>query len=608
MRKTDSMEVKRTFDILWLLKEKFPRKDILAYKFNNEWKKFSCEEYFHYSHYIAAAFLDLGYKKGDHIITVIQSCPQWNFIDMGMALAGIVHVPVYANISEEEYTHIFNHSDAKALIAGDKILLNKLNSSVRNAPNIQSVYTVEPDGDMFSFSDMLEIGKAKYEKYREKISANVREIKPDEILTIIYTSGTTGMSKGVMLTHRNIVTNSITTSYIQPLVYGHKVLSFLPLCHVYERMLNYHFQYKGIGIYYAENLATIGDNLRELHPDGFSTVPRLLESIYDKLVAKGKDLGKFKKMVFFWAIRLGFRYELNRANGWFYEFKRNIADKLVYKHWRESMGGNIQVIICGGAALQTRLIRMFWASGIRIIEGYGLTETAPVIAVNHYNYPDIRFGTVGPPIDEVEVKIAEDGEILCKGPNVMPGYYKAPELTAEVIDADGWFHTGDIGVFIENRFLKITDRKKEIFKNSGGKYIAPQVIENKCKESIMIEQALLVGENEKFTAALICPNFNYLHFWAIKHKLHYRNNKELVSRPELVNRIQREINEINKVLNPHEQIKKFRVVCEEWTTATGELSPTLKLKRKVLYSKYDIMLKEMYGYDTNEENRAIKDR
>lgn len=602
------MEVKRTFDVLWLLKEKYPREDILAHKVNGEWKKYDCAEYFQYSHYIAAALMDLGYKRGDHIATVLQSSPQWNFLDMGMSLAGIVHVPVYNNINEEEYEYIFNHSDAKAVFAGDKLLLQRIYSPVQKATNIKAVYTVEKTKDFLSFDDLLERGRSNIEKYSAQLSLLRNEIRPDDLLTIIYTSGTTGNPKGVMLTHNNIVTNLIATASIQPLVYGHKVLSFLPLCHVFERMLNYHFQYKGIGIYYAESLATIGDNLREVHPHGFTTVPRILEGIYDKLVAKGKDIGGIKKIVFFWAMRLAFRFEMNRANGWWYELKRKIADKLVYRHWRISTGGNIAVIICGGAALQTRLIRMFWASGLKIVEGYGLTETSPVISVNHYYYPDIKFGTVGPILYDVTVKIAEDGEILCKGPNVMPGYYKSPELTEEVIDSEGWFHTGDIGVFVDDRFLKITDRKKEIFKNSGGKYIAPQVIENKCKESVFIEQALVVGENEKFTAAVISPNFNYLHFWATKHKVHFRDNRDLVQKQGVITRIQREIDDINKTLSPHEQIKRFRVVGEAWSAETGELSPTLKLKRKNLYSKYENILKEMYNYAANEENRTIKDR
>lgn len=602
------MEVNRTFDLLWLLKEKYPREDILAYKTGGEWKKYSCETYFHTSHYIAAALLELGYKRGDHIVTVINSCPQWNFLDMAMSLAGIVHVPVYPNISEEEYAFIFEHSDAKAIIAGDKVLYQRIRPAISKATNIKAVYAVEPAEDLLAFNDMLSIGKSHFEKHQSTLEECRKAITPDDLLTIIYTSGTTGNSKGVMLTHRNLVCNFIATSVIQPLEYGHHVLSFLPLCHVYERMLIYHFQYKGIGIYYAENLAAIGNNLREICPHGFNTVPRLLESIYDKMVSKGKDLGGFKKIVFFWAMKLAFKYELNRANGWWYELKRSIADKLVYRHWRESLGNNIQVIVCGGAALQTRLIRMFWAADIKVVEGYGLTETSPVVAANHYTYPDIRFGTVGPVLPDVEVMIADDGEILCKGPSVMPGYYKAPELTAEVIDSDGWFHTGDIGVFVDNRFLKITDRKKEMFKNSGGKYIAPQVIENKCKESIFIEQILVVGENEKFTAAIISPNFNYLHFWALKHKIHYRDNAELISKPAVIDRIQREITQINKTLSPHEQIKRFRLIKDEWTTATGELSPTLKLKRRILYARYESLLREIYSYGENEENRAIKDR
>jgi long-chain acyl-CoA synthetase len=372
-------------------------------------------------------------------------------------------------------------------------------------------------------------------------------------------------------------------------------------------MVNYTFQYIGVSIYYAENLATIGDDLRRFKVHGFVTVPRVLETIYDKIVSAGNDLSGIKKKIFFWALKLAnnFSYEKRDNNSW-YRYQLKWADKLVFSKWRLAIGGNIKMILVGGSALQVRLARIFIAAGINIQEGYGLTESSPVVSVNKFNEKDNMIGTVGPILEGVKVKIAEDGEILVKGPNVMQGYYKSPEQTAEVIDKDNWLHTGDIGTLIDNKFLKITDRKKEIFKNSAGKYIAPQIIENKLKESNLIDQVMVVGDGEKFTSALISPNFNYLHFWAAKHKVHYKNNEELIKDSKVIQKYQKEIQIYNKQLGQVEQIKRSRLVCESWTSATGELSPTLKLKRRILYKRYDHILREIFQYDENEKNRAVK--
>jgi len=366
-------------------------------------------------------------------------------------------------------------------------------------------------------------------------------------------------------------------------------------------MVNYHFQYKGIAIYYAENMGTIVDNVKEIKPEIFLTVPRLLERVYDRIMGKGKDLTGIKKSIFFWAVNLGLRFELNRKNGWFYHQKLKIADKLIFSKWREALGGNIKIIVSGSAALQPRLARVFWAAGIQVLEGYGLTETSPVIAVNHLVKNEIMFGTVGPVITGgVEVKIAEDGEILCKGPNVMLGYYKQPELTREVLTDDGWFHTGDIGEFIDGKYLKITDRKKEMFKLSSGKYIAPQVIENKLKESFFIEQAMVIGENEKFASALISPNFPFLHEWASRHNIKYSDNEELINRKDVHERLNKEVQELNKDLSDHERIRRIRLVKDEWTSETGELSPTAKLKRRKLYEAYAALISEIYSVGKGE--------
>ena len=543
--------------------------------------------------------MELGFQQGDKIATISNNRPEWNFADMGMMQIGVVHVPIYPTISSDEYRHILSHSGVKAAIISDKTLYQKLRK-VLDTLNIEiQLYTFNGIEEAAAWQQVIDTGKANENKHREKLKQIKDSISPEDMATLIYTSGTTGPAKGVMLSHHNIVSNFIATARLQPLDERHKVLSFLPLCHIYERMMNYHFQYKGIGIYYAENLGTITADLVEVRADGFNTVPRLLEKVYDRIVSKGKDLSGIKKTIFFWALNLGLRYELNGKNGPIYELKLKIADRLIYSKWRAALGGQVKIIVSGGSALQPRLSRLFWAAGMCIMEGYGLTETAPVVAVSHAEYPNLKFGTVGPVLENVEVKIAEDGEILTKGPNLMMGYYKDPEYTREVIDQEGWFHTGDIGVLDEGKFLKITDRKKEIFKLSSGKYVAPQLIENMFKESSFIEQIMVVGENEKFASALISPNFNYLHFWAMKHKIHYRDNQELVNMPEVINRIQKEVNRTNERLGAHEQIKRFRLVCEEWTPQSGYLSQTLKLKRAVIYRRYDTLLRKIYNYPEN---------
>jgi len=599
------MQVTRTFDILERSRQNFVLDDALAVKRNKKWDIFSTQDYIDNAYDFAYGLLAMGFRKGDKIATVSNNRPEWNFVDMGMSMAGVVHVPIYPTISDVEYEYILAHSEAKFLIVSDRLLYRRLKPLAEKVDSIEKIYVFnEGIEDAVLWSEIRDLGTQNRDKYKAELEKIKESISPDDMVTIIYTSGTTGNSKGVMLSHKNLVTNTIATSKIQPLDFGDMVLSFLPLCHVYERMLNYHFQYKGIRIYYAENMGTIVDNLKEVKPNGFSSVPRLLEKVFDKIMAKGKDLDGMKKKIFFWAVNLGLRYELNNANGWFYAQKLKWARKLIFSKWQEALGGNVKIIISGGAALQPRLARIFHAAGINVQEGYGLTETAPVIAVNHYEYPNIRFGTVGPILEGVEVKIAEDGEILAKGPNIMMGYYKSPDLTAEVIDDEGWFHTGDIGFLEDGKYLKITDRKKEIFKLSSGKYVAPQAVENQCKESMFIEQIMVIGENEKFASALISPDFNHLHYWATKHKLHYRDNEELVRMPEVVQRYQKEINEINKKLSDTEKIKRFRLVCSEWTPQTGELSPTLKLKRKFLYEKYDHIMQEIYRYAANGNGQS----
>jgi len=605
--KNNNMEIKRTFDLLENLFLNHQKKDALVGKSEGEWKYHSTEDYYQNAHYVSYGLSELGISKGDKIITVSNNRPEWNFTDMGISQIGAIHIPVYQTISEEEYVHILTHSDAKLIIVSDKILFDKINPLLAKAPNIKEIYTYNNIDGAKNFSEIIQLGKENEEKWKTKIKNIKESILPSDTVSIIYTSGTTGLSKGVMLSHNNFISNVKGASVCTNLVPTDKTLSFLPLSHVLERMVNYTYQYIGVSIYYAENLGTIGDDLRRFKVHGFVTVPRVLETIYDKIVSAGNDLSGIKKKIFFWALNLAnkFSYEKRDNNAW-YRFQLKYADKLVFSKWRLAIGGNIKMILVGGSALQIRLARIFIAAGINIQEGYGLTESSPVVSVNKYTEKDNMIGTVGPILDGVKVKIAEDGEILVKGPNVMQGYYKSPEQTAEVIDEDNWLHTGDIGTLVDGKFLKITDRKKEIFKNSAGKYIAPQVIENKLKESNLIDQVMVVGDGEKFTSALISPNFNYLHFWAAKHKVHYKNNKELINDPKVIQKYQKEVQLYNKQLGQVEQIKRSRLVCESWTSATGELSPTLKLKRRVLYKRYDHILREIFQYEENEKNRAVK--
>ncbi len=597
------MEIKRTFDIIDNNLINLQREDALAVKRNGKWEKFSTVEYKEFIDAFSYGLLAMGFEKGDKIVTVSNNRPEWNFIDNGMAQIGVVHVPIYANQGFEEYVHILNHSDARMIIISSKDFFDKIDKPSRKAPKVKEIYSFDDVKGVPSWMEIIEIGRKEKSKYEAKLKEIKDSIDENDLMSIIYTSGTTGLSKGVMLSHKNFVKNVLATIEILPVEPDGKFLSFLPLCHVFERMVNYLVQYRGCGIYYAESVDTIGDNIREVNPNGFAAVPRVIEKLFDKLILKGKELKGIKKNIFFWAVELGLKYELNNANGFVYELQRKVADKLIYSKWREALGGKIDVIVSGGAALQPRLARVFNAAGLPILEGYGLTETSPVIAVNHLKYPHMKFGTVGPVVDNVEVKIAEDGEILMKGPSLMLGYYKDEEKTKEVIDEEGWFHTGDIGEIEEHNILRITDRKKEIFKLSTGKYIAPQVVENKFKESSFIEQIMVVGAGEKYAAAIICPSFHYLHGWCGKHGIKFRDNKELIQNPKVLARYQKEVDKINKGLGNYRQVKKFELTCSEWTPETGELSPTLKVKRKVLKEKYKVKFDRLYGY-TDEDGHV----
>lgn len=574
-------------------------------KKDNTWITFSTEDVRDNVNWVSFGLLAMGYKKGDKIATISGNKPEWNFVDMGLAQAGIIHVPIYPTIGTEEYEYILEHSDVKAIILGNKTIFNKVSPIAGKIHGLKEIFSFDPVEGVRSFDEIIEAGKKNSDRLNDELLRIKESITPEELVTIIYTSGTTGNSKGVMLSHSNLVKNAITTSKAHHLGYGHRAISFLPLCHVYERMVNYHFQYKGISIYYVENMGTVSETVKEIKPHIFNTVPRLLEKIYDNIIAKGRNLSIVKKGIFFWAVNLGLKFKL-KGNSSFYKFRLKVARKLIFSKWQEALGGEIQVLVSGGAALQSRLEKIFWAAGIPVIQGYGLTETSPVIAVNPFRVDEIGFGTCGPVIEGVEVKIADDGEILCRGVNVMMGYYKAPDLTADMIDKDGWLHTGDIGVIEDGKFLKITDRKKEIFKLSAGKYIAPQVIENKLKESFFIEQVMVIGENEKFASAIISPNFSYLHDWCSTHKIQFRDNVELIELPEVIDRFNKEVKEVNKTLGEHEQIKRYRLVTEEWTPKTGALSPTLKLKRNFLANQYKEIISDIYFNGEKETNVLYK--
>ena len=576
------MEVTRLFDLLSRYAQKYKKTDALAGKENGQWVKYSSQDFIDYSNYISYGLLTLGINKEDKIAIIANNRPEWNFADMGILQTGAINVPIYPTISEDDMQFILNDAGIKYVFVSSIELYEKVKKATANLSSIKDIYTFNKINGAKHWLDLVESGKQNKEKYAVQLESVKASIKGGDLATLLYTSGTTGNPKGVMLSHSNLVSNFYAVRNLPPIDDTCKALSFLPLNHVYERMLTYLYMYLGVSIYYAESLETIGDNIREVHPEVFSAVPRLLEKVYDKIVAKGSELTGIKKTLFFWALNLGLQHEPNGKNGWWYEFQLKLANKIIFKKWREALGGNVRAIVSGGAALQSRLARVFWAAQIPVLEGYGLTETSPVIAVNTLEKDGLKFGTVGKVIEGVRVKIAEDGEILVKGPNLMMGYYKRPDLTAEVIDSEGWFHTGDMGILEEGKFLKITDRKKEIFKTSGGKYIAPQVIENKLKESTFIEQVMVIGENQKFASALIVPSFAVLKDWCEKQGVPYSTNMEMIKNEMIVKRIREEVDRINSKLAPFETIKKFELLPREWTIDNGEMTPKLSLKRRVI--------------------------
>jgi long-chain acyl-CoA synthetase len=588
------MEVTRNFDLLDRYKELFPKDDALCAKQNGIWVRYSSNDYLEYSYNFSYGLLSLGFGKGDKLVTISNNRPEWNFADLGMAMVGVVHVPVFTSLSTDEYEYIMTHCGAKMVIISDSRLSRIVKPAVEKCGLQKNFYSFENIKDIKSWNEIIELGKQNKERFRNEVEKIKSIITPDDFATLIYTSGTTGIAKGVMLSHKNMVSNFISASKVFKLKPSDKYLSILPLCHVGGRMGNYQTQYSGSSIYYAENMGTIAVNLQEIKADGFDAVPRVIEKFYDVIISKGKKLSGIKKTLFFWAVKLGLKFEPFGANGWLYEQKLRIADKLIFSKWRQALGGNVRIVGCGGASLQARLERIFWAAGIKIINMYGLTETSPIITINRTEKGNVKLGSVGITIEDVELKIAVDGEILCKGPDVMLGYYNDPELTKSVFDEDGWFHTGDIGHIDNGKFLVVTDRKKEIFKLSNGKFIAPQIIENIFRESNLIDQIMVVGEHEKFASALISPNFKYFDDLKTSKKVTYANNEELIQLPEVKSIFTAEVEKFNKRLSPPEKINRFRLVHDEWSPSTGELSPTLKLRRRFIQEKYQKLLDEVY--------------
>ncbi|RIJ37273.1 AMP-dependent synthetase/ligase [Pontibacter oryzae] len=585
------MNITRTFDLLPNQLQQYPQPDCLAAKVNGTWQKYSTQQVQDYANQVSLGLLKLGIGKNDKVAIISFNRPEWVLADFGIQQIGATSVPMYPTITEEDYRYIFNDAEVKAIFVSDASLYNKVVAATEGMESVKEIYTFDEVRGAKHWTEVLELAKGEDVQQLEPLKAAV---KPEDILTLIYTSGTTGNPKGVMLTHNNLVSNFEGAMPYVPVGPEHRALSFLPLCHIFERMLLYLYMRVGVSIYYAESIEKVADNLKEVKPHVFTTVPRLLEKVYDKIVATGMELTGIKRKLFFWALDLGLKYDTQKDQGWWYNKQLELANKIIFSKWREALGGNVKVIVSGGAALQPRLARVFWSAHIRVMEGYGLTETSPVISVNRYEPENNMIGTVGIAIDGVEIKIAEDGEILTRGPHVMKGYYKKPDLTAEAIDAEGWFHTGDIGEMIDGKYLKITDRKKEMFKTSGGKYVAPQPIENKLKESVVIEQVMIVGDGRKYASALIVPSFLGLQDWASHKGLKYTSDEEMIKHPDVIEKFKREIDKANEGLAQYETVKKFTIIPNLWTVETGELTPTLKVKRKVITANYHDVIESMY--------------
>lgn len=588
-----SVVISKVFDFPYYQLEKYNLDKALTSKYNGEWVSISSKEYVDQANAISRGLIRLGVKPNDKIAVIsTTNRTEWNVIDIGILQVGAQNVPIYPTISAEDFKYILNHSESTHCFVSDVELAEKI-KSIQGETSVQEIYTFDEVNGFKNWKEVLELGGDT--SNQDVVEDRKNNVSPDDLATLIYTSGTTGKPKGVMLSHNNLVSNVIDSEKRVPFDPGKSVsLSFLPVCHVFERMILYLYQYCGVSIHFAESIEMISDNLKEVKPHVMTAVPRLYEKVYDKIYAKGEDLSGIKKKLFYWAVEVGLKYEPYDANGWLYEKKLALARKLIFSKWQAGLGGNLELMVSGSAPLQSRLARVFAAAGMPIMEGYGLTETSPVVSVNDQRNGGFRIGTVGRIIDNVEVKIAEDGEILVKGPNVMQGYYKDPERTSEVM-TDDYFHTGDIGEIDNDGFLRITDRKKDMFKTSGGKYVVPSLLENRLKQSRFIEQVMVIGEGEKMPAAIIQPNYEFITDW-IDRKEHHINKEygSICSSEIILKRIQREVDEANQNFGKWEQIKKFELTPELWTIDDGHLTPTMKMKRKVIREKYKALIEKIY--------------
>ncbi len=590
------MEFTRLFDILPYQLKNFPQSDALCYKEEEsgtrQWRKFSTAECIDRVNEVSRALIAYGIQPGDKIAIISNNRPEWDFVDLGMMQIGAINVPVYPTISESEYKFIFNDAEVKMIFVSDAELFQKVKNIQPALPNLKEIYSFEKIPGAAHWSELLSKGKTVS---MNLVEARMNAIKPEDLATIIYTSGTTGTPKGVMLSHKNVIANVRQVLPVLPINHTHRTLSFLPKCHIFERMVTYTYLSVGASIYYAESMETIGENLKEVKPHYFTTVPRLLEKVYDKIVGKGMELKGIKKKLFFWALNLGLKYDPDKNQGLWYDIQLNLANKIIFSKWREALGGEIEGIVTGAAALQQRLSRVFNAARIPVREGYGQTEASPVVSFNRFEKGGWKIGSIGLPVPGIEMKLGAQNEILARGENIMMGYYKRPDLTEQAIDKEGWLHTGDVGEKMDDKFIKITDRIKELFKTSGGKYVAPQVIENKMKESPFIEQMMVIGENQKFVAALIVPAFLQLNDWCAKNGINSDSKETILKLPEVQKLFREELDHLSKDFGHVEQVKKFELIPDEWTPLSGELTPTMKVKRKVVTEKYQRLIEKIYS-------------
>jgi long-chain acyl-CoA synthetase len=590
-------DIKRLIDVIPHQLKTHPQDDALCDKVTEEWRKYSTSECKEIVDTFSLGLLKLEVKKDDKIAIISGNRTEWNFVDIGSLNVGAVIVPLYPNMSEDNYHFILEDAQVKMVFVSNKEIYDKVEVVKSKINRHIDIYTFD---EVEGAQHWSKVTAQADESLRDELKRREDSIDEEDLATIIYTSGTTGTPKGVMLTHKNIVSNVKSLIQILPINYTHKVISFLPLCHIFERTASYYYLTNGTSVHYVDSTDKIGEYLQEVKPNFFTTVPRVLEKVYDKIMAKGRELPGAKKAIFGWALNLANHFHPQGKNSVLYNLRLGVARKLVFSKWSEALGGNVIGIMSGAAALQPRLGRIFNAAGIPIVEAYGLTETSPGITSNHYEKGGYYIGTVGPALPDVEIKIGDNGEILCKGPNVTQGYYKRPDYTREVFDEDGWFHTGDVGELVDGRFLKITDRVKEIFKTSGGKFVAPQPIENKMKESLFIEQIMVIGENRNFAAALIVPKYDFILKWAKLKKLNISIRKDVVNSIDVKNRIWEDIDKYNKQFGKVQQIKKFAVIEDEWSVETGELTPTLKVKRRIIQEKYKELFEKIYSESVTE--------